>query len=157
MFKRRAEGKADRKYLQGDLLSGDWMAKPPKRGNGSHLRLKALEGEKPAVPGMASYAGEGPPGRYCRDCDHFGEVAVQTGAGAVEMNRAGGCVLYARRMGHAAPIGRSSISLCSACKHFTETSGGSPRRFVVDHCGVVHRIECSSADLGWWQTKLEEE
>ena len=90
---------------------------PPKRGNGSHVRLKPFDGEKPAVPGMASYAGEGPAGTYCRDCVHFGVVAVQTGVDDVEINRTG-CAIYAQRMGHAAPTTRRDIRLFPACKHF---------------------------------------
>jgi hypothetical protein len=144
---------ADGKNLQGDLLSGEWTAKPPRRGDGSHVRLKPLDGEKAVVPGMASYAGEGPPGRHCRDCDHFGEVIVQTGADAVEMNRASGCVLYSKRMGHAAPTGRRTISLCRACKHFSEADGASPRRFVVDHTGLIHRFEDFPADLRKWRPR----
>jgi hypothetical protein len=30
----------DGKHLQGDLFTGEWQAEPPKRGSGSHIRLK---------------------------------------------------------------------------------------------------------------------
>src|SRR5262245_60868366 len=102
---------------QRDLFTSEWQAKKAKRGNGSHIRLKPVDGEKPIVPGMASFAGEGPPGTYCRDCIHFGVVAVQTGVDDVEINRTG-CAIYAQHMGHAAPTTRRDIQLCAACKHF---------------------------------------
>ena len=125
-------------------------AKPPRRGAGKHILLTRLDGEKTAVPGMAGFADQGPAGRYCRDCDHFGEVAVQSGPDAVEMNRAG-CVLYAQRMKHAAPVGRGTISMCRACKYFLEPSKASPRRFVVDQAGVIHRFETLPPDLRRWR------
>ena len=102
-------------HLQGDLFTGEWQAECPKRGNGSHIRLKPVDGEKPIVPGMASYAGEGPAGTYCRDCAHYGVVAVQTGVDDVEIT---------------APAARSTPSAATplnhpprhsafpACKHF---------------------------------------
>jgi hypothetical protein len=40
--------------LQRDMFTGEWQAKPPKRGSGSHVRLKEREGEKAILPGMAS-------------------------------------------------------------------------------------------------------
>lgn len=42
-----------------DMFTGEVVTKPPKRGNGSHVKLKPVGIEKPVVPGMASYAGEG--------------------------------------------------------------------------------------------------
>jgi len=43
---------------QRDLFTGEWNVERPKRGSGSHVRLKPIDGEKAVVPGMASYAGE---------------------------------------------------------------------------------------------------
>lgn len=124
-------------HLQGDLFTGEWQAKPPKRGNGSHIRLKPVDGEKPVVPGIASYAGEGPKGKYCEDCDYFGEVAVQRTPDTIEKNPAG-CALWAQRMRHAAPVPRRDIRLCPSCKYF-EPADGAPRRFFVDQAGVWRR------------------
>ena len=134
---------------QGDLFTGKWQAERPKRGNGSHVRLKPLDGEKRIVPGMASFLAEGPAGKYCRDCDHFGEVAVQTGIDGFEINRTG-CAIYAQRMGHAAPTTRRDIRLCAACKHFVP-GDESKRHFIIDRAGVVHRVEKLPPDLPKWR------
>jgi hypothetical protein len=143
------------KNVQGDLFTGEWHAKPPKRGNGSHIQLKPLDDEKAIVPGMASYAGEGPAGTYCRDCAQFGVVAVQTGVDDVEINRTG-CVLYAQRMGHAAPAPRRDIRLCAACKHFAAADEAAPRVFVVDHAGAICRIQNLPEDLKRWRPKVDD-
>jgi hypothetical protein len=119
---------------QRDLFTGEWQAERPKRGNGFHIRLKPVEGEKPIVAGMASYAGEGQDGTYCKDCAYFGEVVVQWSLDDIEKNAAG-CVLWAQRMGHAAPVPRRDIRLCPSCKYF-EPADGAPRRFFVDQAGV---------------------
>jgi hypothetical protein len=135
--------------LQRDLFTGEWQAKPPKRGSGSHVRLKAFEGEKPVVAGMAAFAGEGPVGKYCKDCGHFGEVAVQRTPDAIEMNPTG-CAIYSRRMGRAAPIARRNIKLCAACKHFV-AADEAIRRFIVDQAGAVHQVENFPEDLRRWR------
>jgi hypothetical protein len=137
------------KNAQGDLFTGKWRTKPPTRGNGSHIRLKPLDDEKAVVPGMASYAGEGPAGAYCRDCAHFGVVAVQTGVDDVEINRTG-CAIYAQRMGHAAPTARRDIGLCPACKHFV-AGDESKRHFIVDRAGLVHGVNKFPPDLPKWR------
>ncbi|GEP60935.1 hypothetical protein [Reyranella soli] len=134
---------------QRDLFSGEWHVERPKRGNGFHIRLKPVEGEKPIVAGMASYAGEGPAGTYCRDCVHFGVVAVQTGVDDVEINRTG-CVIYAHYMRHAAPTTRRDIRLCASCKHFA-AAGDSERTFIIDRAGVVHHVERLPLDLRKWR------
>jgi hypothetical protein len=136
--------------LQRDLFTGEWQAKPPKRGRSCHVRLTKLDGEKPAVPGMASYAGEGPAGARCRDCLHFGTVAVQAGVDVVEINRTG-CAIYAQRMGHAAPTTRRDIGLCSACKLFVAADEAN-RHFIVDRAGAVHRVEKLPPDLPKWRS-----
>ena len=127
--------------FQGDLFTGKWEAKPPERGSGSHIRLRSLNCEKLIVPGMASYAGEGPAGKYCKDCDHFGEVAVQHALDKPEKNCAG-CSIYAQYMGHAAAVPRRDIRFCAACKYF-QPADEADRRFVVDQAGVRHRAAVS--------------
>ena len=96
--------------LQGDLLSGEWRSGVPKRGTGQHIRLMPLgDDQRFAVPGMADFSGGGPAGTCCRDCDHFAdEIAVQTGINTIEKTRSG-CVIWARRMAHAAPSPRRDI------------------------------------------------
>jgi hypothetical protein len=134
---------------QRDLFTGEWDAERPKRGNGSHVRLKPVDGEKAVVPGMASYAGEGPAGCYCKSCACFGVVAVQTGVDDVEINRTG-CAIYAQRMGHAAPTTRRDIRFCAACKHFVP-GDESKLHFIIDRAGVVHRVEKFPPDLPKWR------
>ena len=75
--------------LQGDLLSGEWLSEPPRRGGGQHIRLKPLgDDQRVAIPGMADFSGGGPAGTYCRDCNHFAdEIAVQTGINTIEKTR----------------------------------------------------------------------
>lgn len=145
----RAAPEGGTKNLQGDLFTGEWQAKPPKRGNGSHVQLKEREGERAVVPGMASYAGQGPTGSYCRDCVYFGEVAVQTGVDDVEINRTG-CAIYAQRMGHAAPTTCRDIRLCRACKHFV-AADEAKRHFIIDRAGDVHPVEQLPPDLPTWR------
>jgi hypothetical protein len=140
---------AEQSLKQGELFMGEWQAEPPKRGTGSHVRLKALDGEKPAVPGMASYAGEGPVGTYCKDCGFFGKVGVQRSPDAAEKNSAG-CTLYAQRMGHAAPTPHRDIRACAACKHFVEADE-APRNFIVDQAGDIYRVDNLPENLRRWQ------
>jgi hypothetical protein len=147
----RNAGKA---ALQLDLFTGEWQDKPPKRGTGSHVRLKRFEDEKPAVAGMASFADEGPMGKYCKDCGYFGEIAVQRTADAIEKNPAG-CVFWAQRMGHAAPTTRRDIRFCAACKHFV-AADEAVRCFIVDQAGVVYGIDHLPADLRRWQPRLDD-
>jgi hypothetical protein len=135
---------------QGDLLSDQWSSKPPRRGAGRHIRLKALGNDQGVVvPGMAGFSGGGPVGTYCRDCNHFGEkIAVQKGIDAIEKTR-DGCVVWASRMGHAAPLPRHDIRLCCSCKHF-EAADASPRFFVIDMAGEVHRLTTMPENLQSW-------
>jgi hypothetical protein len=144
-----ADAAQRRGALQGDLLTGEWHAKPPKRGNGSHVRLTKLDSEKPAVPGMASYSGEGPVGKYCRDCANFGEVAVQIGVDDAEINRTG-CAIYAQRMGRAAPTTRRDIRHQKACKHFV-AGDESKRHFIIDRAGALHGVDKFPPDLPKWR------
>jgi hypothetical protein len=117
--------------LQGDLLSGEWQSGAPKRGAGEHMRLTPMgDHQRVAVPGMADFSGEGPAGTYCQDCNHFADkIAVQTGINTIEKTRFG-CVIWARKMGHAAPSPRRDIRLCRSCKHFEKASDATPRCFI---------------------------
>jgi hypothetical protein len=84
--------------LQGDLLSGEWLSRAPRRGSGRHIRLKSPDGERVAILGMADFCGGGPAGTYCRDCNHFAdEIAVQTGINTIEKTRSG-CMIWVRKM-----------------------------------------------------------
>lgn len=132
--------------MQRDMFTGELTDKKPKAGNGSHIRLAGAETQPPAVPGMASFAGTGPKGKYCRDCAAFGDVAVQRPngktqeVGDVEMNR-GGCVIWASRMGHAKPLAAKTISLCDACDLFSEPNDiASVRRFIISPAGTISRV-----------------
>lgn len=150
-----ALGNVKYKPMQRDMFTGELMERPPKRGNGSHIALKPIGIEKPTVPGMADYAGEGPTGKYCRDCRHFGEVAVQRPngltqeIGTVEMSR-GGCSIWASRMGHASPIGGKGVELCGACKLFEDREGKLPSCFVIGPSGVLTRLHSFPRSLKDW-------
>lgn len=151
-----ALGGVKHKPMQRDMFTGELSDRPPKRGSGAHIVLKPIGIEKPFVPGMADYAGEGPDGKYCRECMHFGEVAVQrpngytTEVGTVEMNRAG-CSIWAQRMGHASPVGGQAIDVCKACKLFEDRAGKLPLCFVVDTAGKITRMHKFPAVLKTWR------
>jgi hypothetical protein len=137
--------------VQGDLLNGEWLSQPARRGSGQHIRLK-LQGDdqRVAVPGMADFSGEGPANTYCRDCNHFADkIAVQTGINTIEKARAG-CVIWAQKMGHAAPSPRRDIRLCPSCKHFEEPADATPRCFIIDSAGMRHRLDSMPEDLRAW-------
>jgi hypothetical protein len=136
--------------LQRDLFTNQWEFKRPKRGSGSHVRLTKLVDEKAALAGMASFSGEGPAGKYCKDCAHFGGVAVQRGPDAIETNPAG-CALYAQRVGHAAPTSRRDIRFFASCRHFNMPADDRARHFVIDQSGAVHPVEKFPADLRRWR------
>jgi hypothetical protein len=141
--------------LQGDLLSGEWQSGAPKRGTGGHIRLTPLgDDQHVVVPGMADFSGGGPAGTYCRDCNHFAdEIAVQTGINAIERTRAG-CMIWARKMGHAAPSPRRDIRLCRSCKHFEVPADASPRCFIIDSAGTSYKLVSMPEDLkGWLRQK----
>ena len=137
--------------MQGDLLGGEWLSQPPRRGSGQHIRLKPPgDDQRVAVPGMADFSGGGPAGTYCRDCNHFAdEIAVQTGINAIERTRAG-CAIWAQRMGHAAPSARPDIRLRPSCKHFEKPADASPRCFIIDSAGMSHRLGSMPEDFKGW-------
>ena len=136
--------------LQGDLLSGEWLNRAPRCGNGKHIRLKSPDGERVAVPGMADFSGEGPAGTYCRDCSYFAdEIAVQAGIDAIEKTRSG-CVIWAQRKAHAAPSSRRDIRLCPSCKHFEKAADASPRCNIIDCAGTSYRLDSMPTDPKRW-------
>lgn len=137
--------------VQGDLLSGEWLSQPPRRGAGQHIRLKPQgDDRRVVVPGMADFSNEGPAGTYCRDCDYFaGKIAVQTGINTIEKTRSG-CVIWAQRMAHAAPSSRRDIRLCPSCKHFEQAVNASPRCFIIDRGDVSDRLDSMPEDLKGW-------
>lgn len=74
-----ALGNVKRKAMQIDLLSGELVKGRPKAGNGRHIRLHREIGEPVANPGMAHFAGTGPAGKYCKDCEHCSDIDVFRG------------------------------------------------------------------------------
>jgi len=140
---------AGAKNLQGDLFTSEERTKSPKRGDRSHIHLRSLDGEKAVVPGMASFAGGGPAGAPCRDCIHFGVVAVQTGIDDVEINRAG-CAIYANHMGHAGPTTHRDIRVCPACKHFV-ASAEREWHFIIERAGKIHGVDKLPPELPKWR------
>jgi hypothetical protein len=105
---------------QGDLF-GEWSNKRPRSGDGRHVKLKDGGDERIVVPGMASYAGEGPANKYCQDCHWFGSVLLRRPDGDTVEHASEACAQWAKRMGHAAPQSRRrNIGHCASCKHFRD-------------------------------------
>lgn len=129
-----ALGKIRRKPVQIDLLTGDLVTKPPKRGSGSHIALKPTGFERPAIPGMASWAGGGPEGKRCEHCIHLGAVTIQRPNSDIERSSAA-CLRYCQRTGHL-PSVRRDITLERACNQFSE--GESPKAWLIDWAGRTH-------------------
>jgi hypothetical protein len=134
---------------QRDLFTGEWTAERPKRGDGSHIRLKPVDGEKPFVLGMASYLGEGPPNTFCQGCENYGLIAVQLALDKPEKS-CSGCSIYARCTGHAAAMPRRDIRFCPSCKHFV-AADKPERNFIIDRTGVVHRVDKLPGDVRGWR------
>lgn len=109
-----------------------------KAGKGDHIKLTG-GAAKVVVPGMASFAGEGPRGKYCQDCRWFGSVMVRRPDHDTTEHAAEACALWAKRMGRAAPQLRSSthtIRVSKACKHF-EDAGHPQRAFRISPSGEL--------------------
>lgn len=130
-------GRVRRKPRYVDMFSGEVSETPPKRGNGSHIALKPLGIERPAVPGMASWAGGGPDGMRCKDCVYLGGVTVVRPSGERE-NSAAACAQYAKRTGHL-PSVRYDITLCSACDQFKAETPGERKLWRIDAAGNLER------------------
>ena len=64
---------------QGDLFTGEFKEKPPKRGNGHHIKLAVEVGEPTKVPGMAHFPATGPKRTYCHQCTHCQDIDVYRG------------------------------------------------------------------------------
>lgn len=119
-----------------DMFTGEVVTKPSKRGNGSHVKLKPVGIEKPVVPGMASYAGEGPQGKRCEDCRWFGRVTVRRPDGDSTHEEADeACVRAAQLLGRV-PAMRTHIKLCAACKFFTAAKP-KPRVYHIHKDGAT--------------------
>ncbi len=120
---------------QGDLF-GEWSDRRPKAGDGRHIKLKS-DDQHIVVPGMASYAGEGPPYKYCQDCHWFGSVMVRRPDLDTVEHASQACALWAKRMGYASPLGRKrDIAHCAACKHFRDAQGPF-RAFRINAAGDI--------------------
>ena len=129
-------GHVVRKPMQRDMFTGELVDKKPKAGNGSHIRLKPTGLERPAVPGMASWAGGGPEGKRCGECQHFGSVAILRPDTATQESKSTACLLAARRQGRLVQ-GRYDISLSAACYQFAEHLSGE-RAWAIGPDGRVH-------------------
>jgi hypothetical protein len=132
-----ALGNIRRKPMQIDLLTGELVTGKPKSGNGSHIQLKRLGIERPAVPGMASWAGGGPEGKRCRDCAHLGAITVRRPSTDIE-RAAVACLRFVQRRGRL-PAVRSNIANCLACDQFAEPSG--VRAYFVNLDGVTQAAD----------------
>lgn len=130
-----ALGKVKKRPMQRDLFTGELVTKPIKRGNGRHIKLKSVPGEKPHVAGMASWAGTGPEGKYCRDCDFFGTIKVRNQRDEATAEMIDGCALYAKRMGHL-PMVKKNISACNSCDQF-KPAVELVRIWLIDHTGMM--------------------
>lgn len=56
------------KPMQRDMFTGNLVKTKPRAGRGDHILLKQEPGERPAIPGMAFFAGTGPEGKRCQHC-----------------------------------------------------------------------------------------
>lgn len=72
-------GKIKRKPSQGDLFTGEFAVKRPKKGRGSRVKLTGDEGEPAKATGMAHFPGTGPERTYRRECKHFQDIDVYRG------------------------------------------------------------------------------
>jgi hypothetical protein len=132
-----ALGNIQRKPQFVDMFTGEASTKLPRRGNGSHVQLKPTGIEKPVIPGMASFAGEGPAGKRCENCQWFGRVkVVRPDMDTIEVS-VDACLRAAQLTGrvHAA---RVQIRFESACRHFSE--GDGPREWRIGPDGKTHTI-----------------
>jgi hypothetical protein len=92
------------------------------------IELTKIEGvpeKAAAVPGMAHFAGSGPPGKTCKDCKHRGyrrrslkeHWDAVTGEAFDKFYRWAGCAMYRKLTGrHGKPIEGDNRS----CKYFEE-------------------------------------
>jgi len=71
-----ALGNIRHKPRQGDLFTGQFDVRPPKKGNGRHIRLTGEEGEPAKATGMAHFPGTGPEQTYCHQCKHCQDIDV---------------------------------------------------------------------------------
>jgi hypothetical protein len=74
-----ALGDIKRKSSQGDLFTGEFNIKSPKRGNGHHVRFAEAHGEPVKAIGMAHFPGTGPEGTYCYQCKNCQDIDVYRG------------------------------------------------------------------------------
>jgi hypothetical protein len=73
---RAALGNIKRKPSQGDLFTGEFAVRPPKKGNGRHIAPTGKEGEPAKAIGMAHFPGTGPERTYCHQCTHCQDIDV---------------------------------------------------------------------------------
>lgn len=132
-----ALGKIEKKPMQRDLFTGELVLKPPKIGRGDHIKLKSFPGEKPRVPGMASWAGDGPKDKYCYQCHHYGTVSVMNQRGDKTECLSGACAQYAKRTGKL-PMVQVDIAFSPACNVFQD-GDGEPRTWLLDNAGKLTR------------------
>lgn len=97
-------------------MDNKWSQAPlplQHRTTGSHMtRLPGVRDSSEVLPGMAHYAGEGPPGATCGDCCHRSYYRKTKDD---EIFRSGGCKKFHELSGsHGPPVERH----WAACKYF---------------------------------------
>lgn len=128
-----ALGNVRRKPLQKDMFTGNYVRAKPKAGHGDHIVLKADETEPVKVPGMAYFAGTGPAGKRCFECDHCRDLPMYGRKRAMTKLAAGvnedaqprrieenACRKAAELYGDVVQIG--GIQFNQACKYFEPRS-----------------------------------
>lgn len=108
-----ALGNVQRKPMQGDLLTGEFSTKKLKAGRGSHVALHRSPDQPVKAPGMAYFPGTGPEGKYCRDCEHCGDLSAKRGKWSVTI--ADACAKAKEITGR---VDHGGISTNRACKYF---------------------------------------
>lgn len=139
-------GSIKKKPMQRDLFTGELVTNKIKRGRGNHIKLTSFPGERPYVPGMASWANTGPVGRYCRDCKYFGNVGLKSSTSTMIEDGFEVCALFVKRMGkHLFPW--RDISVCGSCDKFEAPTKGGPRFWMVEANGnLIERSNDEGSD-----------
>lgn len=125
------------KPMQRDMFTGELVDKPPKRGNGRHIALKPVGMERPAIPGMASWAGGGPEGKRCKDCAYLGAVTIRRPDNTIERSSAA-CLKAMQRTGRL-PMLRTDIAMAASCDLFGEETG--VKAWFINWDGATSRAD----------------
>ncbi len=130
------------KPRQGDLFTGEFTVKPPKRGNGRHVKLAHDTGEPVKATGMAHFPGTGPKRTYCHQCAHCQDIDVYRGgryrpppnppgrANISQIRTKRGACLKAAQFFDGI-VQRAGIGANKSCKYFEKKSVPTPQEAMA--------------------------